>query len=301
MKKMTEKERLLLEIFNSFSGSIESNRKSAIDIVDTTAEMINTVFEAKIQFPQWKVYIETLIFKLIFNSYTLINLSKGFSVSIKKELKGDVIDYSSMFTLTRTLIENYLTLYYIYIEPKSESEKIFRFKLWEASGLISRQNYNLPNSKSDLYDKAKQTKENERQIIEKIMQEIKEMEEFNKLEKKELNKLKSYGLPRIDSWHTLIDKSNLKKEFFGVLYSLFSNYSHSEYLSILQIKLSSYSIKNEHTLSNTRLCLNIVKILNSLTIDYLVKDFKSVELIYNTKPISITKSVEFSLKLGRKN
>lgn len=296
---MTNDNRILFEVLNNFTGSIDENRKSALEITDTNAEMINTIFDAKILLPEWKLIIETLIFKMIFNSYSIINLSKGYEVSYKKELKGNIIDYASIFSITRTLIENYLTLYYIYIDTKEESEMIFRYKLWESSGLISRQGYDLPNSDDNLIQKFASKKAEEKIILEKLILELEQMEEYKQLDKQKLKKLKTYGLPRIESWHTLIEKSNLRNEFFKNIYSHFSNYSHSEYISILQIKQGSYSIKNQQTLTNTRICLNITKIINSLVIEYLVASFKIVEINYNSKPNYIQKNIEMSLKLGK--
>jgi hypothetical protein len=297
---MTEKEKILFEILNSFSGSIAENRKSTLEIINTNVDLINTVYEAKVEFPNWKVFIETLISKITYNSYSIVELSKGYYIHYKNEKKYEVIDYSSIYSLTRTLIENYLTLYYIYLDNISESEKLFRFKLWETSGLISRQSFELPKNTSDLYKEAKEKKEREKIAIEKLKKEIEQMEEFKQLDKRELRKFETYGLPRIESWHSLLEKSNLKKEYFATLYSIFSAYTHSEYISILQIKQGSFSPKNENTTSNTMLCLYITKIINSLVIEYLLNNFKSVEIIYNMKPLSLRKNIEFTLKLGKK-
>jgi len=202
--------------------------------------------------------------------------------------------------LTRTLIENYLTLFYIYFEEKTEAEKNFRFKLWEISGLITRQGYDFSSRNNNVYEEFKIKKQKEKAVLEKLLSELQKLPEFNNLNKNELNKLKKYGLPRIDNWHKLIEKSNLKMDLFNVMYSLSSNYAHSEFVSLMQIKQSSFSSKNNNTISLASLCLILTKIINSLVIEYLIQNYKSVEIIYNAKPFSIQKSIEICIKLGKK-
>jgi len=296
---MTINDKIILDLINSFDGPIESIRKTTKDIVDTNSDLLHVIYEAKISFPTWKLYLESLIHKIIFASYSLVNLSNGYTIEFKNT-KSKIIDYSSMLILTRALIENYLTLYYIYISEAKDSEKLFKFKLWELSGLITRQGYDFPIKEGPVYQEFKNKKDREKIILENLLTEIKSYPEYSGLGKKEINKLKKFGLPRIDSWQKMIEASDLKKSLFTTIYSLSSNYAHSEFLGIMQIKQGSFSANNSHTIDLAGLCLIIVKIINSMVIEHMSKNFKSVELIYNAKPFALQKSIEISIKLGKK-
>jgi len=80
---MTIKDKILLELLNEFNGPIDSIRKSTTEIIDLTSDLIHVFFDAKIQFPPWKIYIETLVHKIIFNSYSIVNLHKDILSSLK--------------------------------------------------------------------------------------------------------------------------------------------------------------------------------------------------------------------------
>lgn len=294
---MNNNREIIEEFIKKFVGSISENRNIAQKIISVNEEMVDAISDAKTQFPKWKLYMEVLIFKLILNSYSILKLSEGSKlIQNKNEI---VVDYPSMYSLTRVILENFLTLNYIYMSKIPESEKIFRYKLWEVSGLITRQNFDLPKIESNLYEEALDTKKRESKIVEKILEEIEQMEEYKNItenDKRTFRNLRKFGKPRIDSWNNLIKDSELKENFFCSLYALFSSYAHSEFLGIYQLK---HSLKPEFT-SNSRLCIYIVQIINALVIDFLVNNFYSARIMYNAKSTSIMDEIELAIKLGRK-
>lgn len=294
---ISELKTALQQLRPHFQGTLRENQDSLRTILETLSDLVDSLAQAKVKTINWKYHSQTLVNKIIFTSYSIIRLSEGYVIRSYKtrDLKVDVTDYQSIYVLTRALIENYVTLCYIYNNDLSEEEKLFRFKLWEVSGLISRQNFSGEN---EGYQKKK---EEEKVTIDKIMEEIKGMEEYARLDKINLNKLTTYGLPRLESWQQLIRKSNLKKEIIGNCYSLFSNYAHSEYLSIIQVGQSSMNSKNRNNIGNIQLSLTVVRIINSMTIHYYATHFKAAELVYNTFPDSIRNAVEIARKIGEAN
>lgn len=280
-----------------FHGTLKENQDSLKALIEVLSDLVESLAEAKVKTVSWKFHSQTLVNKLIFTSYSIIRLSEGYTVgSFKnKDLKIDIRDYQALFILTRALIENYVMLCYIYNNNLPEEEKLFRFKLWQVSGLISRQGF---NSRDEKYLRKK---EEEKILIDKIMKEIKEMEEYVNLDRSKLNKLSKYGLPRLESWQNLISKSNLGKGFIGNCYSLFSNYAHSEYLSIIQVAQSSMNSRNKSNLSHIQLCLTVVRAMTSMTIHYYATNFKEAELVYNTFPNSIRTAVEIARRIGEEN
>ena len=280
-----------------FKGTLKEDQDSLKTIIQTLSDLVESLAQAKVNTINWKYHSRTLVNKIIFTSYSIIRLSEGYVMrSYKnKDLQIEVTDYQSVYILTRALIENYVTLCYIYNNDLPEEEKLFRFKLWEVSGLISRQNFSGGNED---YQKKK---EEEKVTIDKIMKEITGMEEYSRLDKNKLNKLSTYRLPRLDSWQLLIKKSNLRKEIIGNCYSLFSNYAHSEYLSIIQVGQSSMNSKNIDNIDCIKLSLTVVRVINSMTIHYYATHFKAAELVYNTFPDSIRNVVDIARGIGEEN
>lgn len=291
-----ELRRILEQLKPHFGGSIIESQESLKNVLEVLSDLVESLADAKVKTLSWKYYSETLVTKIIFTSHSILSLSNGFELkSRRKSINLNLMDYSSIYILTRALIENYATLCYIYNNELSDEERLFRFKLWEVSGLISRQNFI-----SEEID-YKQIKHDEMITIDRIMNEIKKVPEYRTLDKVKLRKLSTYGLPRLASWQQLIADSNLKESLFRNCYSLFSNYAHSEYLSILQISQSSMNSKDGNNVSAVQLCLTVTKIIASMAINYYKSHFKAAELVYNTFPISILNVIEISRKIGEEN
>lgn len=270
-----------------YGGSLEENQQSLKDLIHILSELAEAVGDAQMKFPSWNLHLQTLIAKIIFTSHSIVALSLGYDYGFyKRREKIRIIDYSSLFTLTRALIENYVTLCYIYNNELPEEEKIFRFKLWEVSGLISRQNFdtlNLENDKS-ITEEINKKKEAERLLIEKIMNDIRALPEYGKLDSRKLNQLSTYGLARVQSWQMLIQQCDLGTELFSTCYSFFSSYAHSEYLSILQISQANMNSKNPQNITNAQTSLGLVRMIIALSIEFYTKSFKPAEITYNTFP-----------------
>ncbi|NTW33501.1 MAG: hypothetical protein HGB12_12915 [Bacteroidetes bacterium] len=281
-----------------YSENLEENVSALKNISQALGDIIDSLAEAKIEVPSWKYHLQTLISKILFTSNSIIKLCDGYELQSlnQPEMKVNIVDYQSIFILCRALIENYVTLCYIYNNNLAEEEKLFRYKIWAVSGLITRQNFNVAKSKTNQVKK-----EEEAILIEKILTEIKQTKEFISLDKNKLRKLRTFGLPRIESWQNLIDESNLNPKLFKSIYSYFSNYSHSEYISILQIGQSNLNAKNSGNISQVMLALSVVRIINALSIKFYSSSFKPAENIYVAFQDTLRVAIDIWAKIGDKN
>ena len=261
-----------------YPKSVDKTAKGVRELATKLGDLTNTLHNAKIQGKEWERYFEPLILKIVFHSLSISTIAEGQEIS-SKQLKGSVkiIDISSTYILTRALLETFLTLEYIYMSDIPEEEKYFRFKLWEISGLLTRQSFD-PGIHPDMQQK----KEEEAKEIEDIRKQIEADPFYSELNKNQKWKLNNYGLPRINSWNDLIEESRLATEFTSSTYKLFSNYAHSEFLSILQLKQSNVNINNEHAKTSAILALTIAKQVSAVVIKLLVQSYKSAEITYNT-------------------
>jgi len=286
-----------IELFNKqHYGSLKDSIASLRDLINAHGDVIEELAISKRKVLSWQVYFETLIHKLRFSSLSICKLSEGILIeSHKHQIKVEMIDYPSICILTRAVLENYLTLDYIFYNNLSIEEKLFRFKLWEVSGLLSRQNFNT-HSNEDFENQ----KESEKAQIEAIKAELSKMPEYSTLKKQQLDNLNKFGLPRIESWNKLILSSNLKNDFFGPAYSLLSNYAHSEFISIIQFKQSNLGLNIDDVEVFLSTCITIVRSLNSLSIEWLTSNYEECNVCFSEFPPELQSNIKIWAGIGRK-
>jgi hypothetical protein len=95
-------------------------------------------------------------------------------------------------------------LEYLYFNEIEKDEREFRFRLWEVSGLRTRQAFK-PHFHQDLIEKQKIEKER----IEGLMKVIRSSPYYSKLKQQQIWKLDNYGLPRMDGWQKLIQQFHI--------------------------------------------------------------------------------------------
>ena len=274
----------------------EANKTSLGDLTKSLNELLiihgfllQTVYELKIKLKGREVYIDTLIAKMIFTSLSALSLSKPQDFKqYNSKNKIEIIDTPSIFILTRSIIEIFLTLEYLYFDSKDSLENDFRFKLWQVSGFMTRQAFSdsIPN---EYIEKLKK----EELLIEDIKKEIKLSPYYSTLKKQDIWKLDNFGLPRLNSWGNLIKNSRLKSNVFEKMYSLYTNYAHSEYLSMIQLNEGSLSKNTPFNISSVETALTIIQMINSVTILLLMERFKELEKHYE----NINDEIKVRIKL----
>ena len=108
----------------------------------------------KTNISSWMNYSNLLIDKFAIHSSSFFHLSEGIiehkGSTDKIKIKGyDLFTVNSVF---RVMIETYITFNHIFLEPKTDDEKQFRFYLWKIDGLLEKKKFkidyeNLPNLK----------------------------------------------------------------------------------------------------------------------------------------------------------
>ena len=147
-------------------------------------------------------------------------------------LRGDIvypfIDYSSAKVLSRACLETFLVFAHIYL-VSSRSTAIFRHRSWNLGGLLDRQKFQ-PLTK-EAYEKLQE----EKQKIEILRFQIVEDPEFALYEKKQQKRLLEGHWRADTSWNQLAVAAGFNKSYISQIYHFFCSYSHSSYLSILQL------------------------------------------------------------------
>jgi hypothetical protein len=252
--------------------------------VDLLLELINCLHEEAVQLPEWLTWSEPVIVKLGFHSYTFLDTFSGTNLKHKGKI-FKIFDEPSALILFRTILENYLTFYYLFADSISDEEKEFRVNVWRYCGLNQRSTFNIQTEAGKL----KQAQEKA------IVEQLKEIvcnhplfAEFKKEEQKEILKGKK---PRLfNSWDKLIKLSKFRGDLFQNLYGYKSNYTHSEFISVLQIHCKNFSLNVSEKEHYTLFLLHVI-ICKAIT--ELSNVFPNIKVYFQQKDQITTNEVDY--------
>jgi len=288
-QNLTDKEKIETLLKEANSLNISDLSKSLEVILKAHTSIIQTIYDSQPKLDIGEVYIETLTIKLLYASKSILGLSRGTDISgIDTDKKVQIIDISSIYILTRAVLENFLTLEYLFFNKLSREEQIFRYNLWRISGFMSRQNYN-DNLQPHLIKKL----EREKKEIQTLKNNLKNSPFYSSLNKQHIWKLTSYGLPRIISWDNLIKQSRLKSTLFTKLYKLYSNYAHSEFISAIQLNENSQHKTNKFNEETTITSLSNLRMINCVSISLLKDKFQCTKKTYENLNEELRFTIEF--------
>lgn len=275
-------------------GAKDENLKSLKEIIYLAMEISQTLTDAKKVALEWERYGDWMRTKMFFHAESICELINGTSLEwARLTAPKKVIDPLSINVLFRAFLETFLMHNFIYLVPKSDEEKKFRFNVWMYSGLMNRQKFSAESKY------AKEAKLHDQGEIEKIKKEIIGDKHFMELTDKQKKKLLDEGETKLfRGWKKVIKECGLSSELImDTTYSFVSMYAHTESVSILQIK--------DGLLTNPKLIMGAVrqrcfemKIILSIFIIEMIKYFKIIEIRFNgLSSIDQTKIIEYS-KLG---
>lgn len=294
---MDSKLLLALEEFNKLD-SIEESISDIKLFLEAYAHIIQSIYDEKPELGEGEVFIETLSIKILLATRSILQISEGINLSTPyKAATIKWLDTPSINILTRSIIEAFLTLEYLFYNELQESEKTFRLYIWQISGYKSRQSFfeNRENIKKDFKEKL----DSEIVEINDLLQKIKGSVHYKDLDKTNLWKLDKYGLPRLNSWSDLLENSTLNHRQFSAAYKLYSNYAHSEFISLIQMngatQLCKGSNGNDLSLMNA---LRVVKMINCVAITLLKNKFLCTQNAYENLDSNLKEKIEFWYKLS---
>lgn len=143
-------------------------------------------------------------------------------------------DPGSINVLGRAALESFLVFHYVFVEPRSDDEKDFRYYLWRYASYIDNQKF---PSRSE---EGKKQLNDEKKIIDTLQNKIKNNSIFKQLDIKKKEELlrkmeKGKEAWRLQSWTNIGVSAGLSeilaKQFYGHLCA----YAHSGYKSAQQI------------------------------------------------------------------
>ncbi|MFS4418310.1 DUF5677 domain-containing protein [Maribacter sp. 2307ULW6-5] len=216
---------------------------------------------------EWMEYSTLLIDKFAIHSSSFFHLSNGI---IEHKKSGEIkkmngYDLFTVNTTIRVLIETYVAFNHIFVEPKTNSEKHFRFLLWKLDGLYQEKKYEI--ELTDYKEIEEVLKERDNQIS-KTISEIEKSEFINSIPKNYLIKIFDPSKKK-SKWRFLIKNNRLrvlqiidlikhccKTRAFINTYKHSSIHTHSNYPAIEEFrKVKGKVISSEYTDPFTRLAI----------------------------------------------
>ncbi len=160
------------------------------------------------------------------------------------------VDHASVKVIARAALETYLVFFYLY-GNSDRSLGEFRHKTWRLGGLADRQQFHSTTSQ------AREVLAREKKQIEELKSEIETSPQIRSYKNKQRKKLLE-GEWRIGSgWADLGRNAGFHEKYFRDIYGYLCGYSHSSYLSALQVG-QARSIKDQEMLTQSILGIGVV-------------------------------------------
>jgi hypothetical protein len=197
---------------------------------------------------EWLNDIQTLSIKLFKQLCSTKNLAYGCVFQSNTGKKIEFIDQGSISILARASIETFLAMHWIFEGPAEQSQ--FRHALWQYAGLADRAN--LKPSTDEGRIKQVESKAQMAPLLEFIAGSS-FLSLYSAKEIKELKK----GNWRVGwSWSSEAVRAGFHKSYFDNVYGHLCGYSHSNYISAMQIG-QAQSIADQEQLSSAGLQISV--------------------------------------------
>ncbi len=253
---------------------------------------INELYTKRVNIDYWQNPMEALCFKLSLHVASLQKLLQKSSVPFNEGIL-EIFDISSINIISRAITENYLTLYHFHFELITNEHKEFRFLIYALSALKNRQLFSVPTSEK------KNQYERDKIEIANFENALVNNSYFKSLPTKNQKHYLSTKDAKQLPWTTLLDESDLKPEFFKDTWRLQSNYAHSEFLSVLQIK--DFPQNPEQLKSSSYVMAELATIILSVTINHVNELFSESKRVFVSLDEDTKQMVNYFCKVGTKS
>ena len=199
---------------------------------------------------EWLNDAQVLATKLFRHLVSMQTLAAGATVEHDGIPAVFFVDHASVKVVARAALETYLVFFYLY-GNSDQSLCEFRHKTWCLGGLVDRQQYHVST------EQGREVLAREKKKIEELKFEIESSPEICTYTEKQRKKLLE-GEWRIgNGWADLGVCAGFHEKYFKNIYGYLCGYSHSSYLSALQVG-QAQSIADQQMLTQSILGIGVV-------------------------------------------
>lgn len=221
--------------------SQKADGKSLEHLNIALSELTHSLFEYKEDVAYHHSELEGKIFRFLMGNASLIKLLEKVPLKIKNN-NYTVLDLPTIHSISRMQIETFLMIYYLSFSKGSAEEKDMRYDLYRLHGLNKQAGFSIKSQ----YGQTKKAELN--QEYETVLHQLKSRQIFNDLEQKEQESFLKFTHAKITKPDVLFKESGIKDFGTDELWSLYSNHTHSEYISDRQFR-SYYKMAKTNSLS----------------------------------------------------
>lgn len=224
----------------------------------------------------WLNDAQTLAVKLFQHLFTVQRLATPVVLDGDAIPPIRIVDHASAKVLSRAAFETYLVFFYLYGGPDRALAE-FRHKTWCLGGLADRQKFHA------LTEHSREIKANEQRQIEQLRSEIQASAYIHAYGDKQRKKLLEGDWRIGKSWADLGKSAGFHQKYFAQVYGYLCGYSHSSYLSALQVG-QARSIDDQRMLIQGSLGVGVV-LMAHFAFSY-SRVFSGANAVLSTDPVA---------------
>lgn len=244
MPNLTNNDIALNLYLNSEAKDVDKNIELLARLVGILHKLQNELENSQEREIPYNRRLITFISKMMLHATSISELLKGSIIPLElKEKNIHIIDIPSIQVLLRSLIETFCMFYFIYRHPDTKGEIQFRYDNWLYSGILSR--VKLYSASDDSNFKAKRV--SDEKFINDLKSQIASSVYFDKLPKKQQERLLKRGDPRLgNNWTDILNESGINKKMAVKIYHLLSSMAHSTGLGLIQLNEMKLGYHKNH-------------------------------------------------------
>lgn len=210
-------------------------------LIDIMVSLVQSQAGSPIEGGQaWVNDAQTLSVKLFRHLVSMQCLMSGATVSGSC---GQIfcIDHSSIKVVARAALETYLVFFYVFGKGIDKTAK-YRHLTWKLAGLTDRQKFFVST------ERGKAILAQEKLKMDKLKREISGYSDFNNLSQRQKDKILKGEWRAGKAWSDIGVEAGFHKTYFQNIYGYLCGYSHSSYISALQVGQAKL-IEDQHMLA----------------------------------------------------
>ncbi|SDI70190.1 hypothetical protein SAMN04487926_12235 [Paraburkholderia steynii] len=178
---------------------------------------------------EWKNDAQVLAHKLFKQAHSARRLLAPGAILMPDGSSVDAIDHTSVIILARACIEGFITLHWIF-QNENDDLRRFRHKLWKLGGLLDRAKLHPAT------DEAREKAQSAQAQATRLIEEIRGSALLSMYSEKQIQNVLKGKWREGWQWRTEAIRAGFHPKYFDNVYSHYSGYAHSNWISTMQIR-----------------------------------------------------------------
>jgi hypothetical protein len=257
---------------------------------DSYISLLNYLFERNHNLKYYQSEIEGKSFRFFLANHSISSLAKGIRIDL---LNTEVIDLFSIFQHSRNQIEAFLMMYYLFYDNVPDEEKSFRYDIFKLHGLQKQVSFETSSN-----DEVITLKRNINLEIGEVIERIKNSRLYSEASPRKQKEYLKPKYARMIKPEVIFLRSGISNLKMDLLWSLYSNFSHSEYIGDRQF---NSMLKNQKlVLERLNICIIDLNFLTAKLIEFILTEFPSLKADYLNFDTNLRESISFYQRMANK-